>query len=270
MPISISMLFRGGLALLACAVVSAASQADVVGLLPHRAIYDLSLKHADPGSGIADARGLMVMEWVDACEGHTLNQRLHVELVRQEGPMFISDSHMSSWESKDGAAFRFSSRSEVNGRLDEAVDGHGMLEPAGGHVVFTKPAGGSLTLPKGTLFPTRHAVLLLDRAAAGDRHFTALVFDGAHVDSLREVVAFIGRRKEAGKYEGAGRDLLGPLASWAVQLAFYPTGRADGVPEYEVGYLMFANGVVADAILDYGDFALSGRLTSVSELPVDC
>ncbi len=270
MPTSIAILFRVGLAFLACAGMNAASRADVVRLTPHRAIYELSLERAEPGSGIADARGRMVMEWVDACEGHTLNQRIHIELVRQEGPAFTSDSHISSWESKDGRNFRFSARSELNGRLDEAVDGRAVTDPAGGYVTFTKPADGRLALPKGTLFPTRHALMLLDRAAAGDSRFAALVFDGARVDSLHEAVAFIGRRREGGAYEGAGRELLGPLASWPVQVAFYPAATADGVPDYEVGYLMFANGVVADAILDYGDFALNAKLAGVSELPVHC
>lgn len=262
-----------------CAVVTClifvfaeAGHAQVAALLPHRAVYDLTLARADAGSGIADVRGRMVMEWTDACEGYTLNQRIRTHISRIQGNEVVTDLNVSTWESKDGRTFRFSTRHVVNGRLGETTRGRAELpgdrEP--GQVRVVEPKRGAFALPRGTVFPTEHMALLVAQAQAGASRFQSFVYDGSSTERVYQVVAFIGKPTPARSYRGTGSDVLNQLASWPVQLAFFDIDDRLGVPEYEVRFRMFANGVAADVVLDYGDFAFRGTLTQLDALEAYC
>ena len=69
------------------------------------------------------------------------------------------------------------------------------------------------------------------------------------------------------------RRLVAGLTSWPISLAYYPLGRgapeegSEGLPEFEIGFRLFENGIAGDVLLDYRDFALGGRLTLLQKLP---
>ena len=253
-------------------VFAEVSHAQVTALLPHRAVYDLTLARADAGSGIADVRGRMVMEWTDACDGYTLNQRIRTHISRSQGNEVVTDLNVSTWESKDGRTFRFGTRHVVNGRLGEAARGRAELkgdrEP--GQVRVVKPKRGGFVLPRGTVFPTEHMALLVAQAQAGASRVQSFVFDGSNTERVHQVIAFIGKRNPVRSYRGTGSDVLNQLASWPVHLAFFDVDNRLGVPEYEVRFRLFANSVAADVVLDYGDFAFRGALTQLDVLEAYC
>ena len=254
-------------------VISTSVSAQAPALLAHRAIYDLGLERATSGSGIVGARGRLVMEWADTCDGFTLNQRIRNEL-RQTGNDYIADLTVSTWEANDGSAFHFSSRHVVNDKTVEEVLGRAAAgrNADDGEAIFKKPSDSKLALPKGTIFPTQHALLLLKRAASGAKFVGATVFDGSSLDGLQTTTAVIVERFASGTYTGEGNSILAPLESWRMQIAYFKHDAAggDSQPEYEVGFRLFENGVSTDVILDYGDFALKGVLKDFKPLASNC
>ncbi len=100
---------------------------------------------------------------------------------------------------------------------------------------------------------------------AGEQRVVRTVFEGSNVDTPYQAVAFLGSvgDRETG---AASHDLLAGLRSWPVQVAYFPLGSADEVPEYEVGFRIFSNGISDRLVLDYGDFTVSGALTRLEAL----
>ncbi len=259
------MMFRPALAMLILAALPSA--AGAIELQPYRAVYALSLESARSGSGITALDGLLVLEWTEVCDGYKLDQRMGFRLTRAAGVDMMSDIQVETLESKDGTQFRFSVRSSVDRQLvDEMVgtaslDGPGM----GGTATFKKPRGKTLKLPPGTIFPTEHTRVLVERALAGERRIARTVFEGSSAETLYQAVAFLGSGTDR-KAEAASHDLLAGKRSWSARVAYFPLADGDGVPEYEVGFNMFSNGISDKLQLDYGNFVVSGSLTRLEAL----
>lgn len=246
------------------------------GILGHRAVYNLKLIDAKEGADITAVDGRMALEVADACNGHTLNQRIVLQIYDTRGSVITSDFRMTSWESEDGHTFRFNTREEVNGRELSGFDGTADLNggDGGGTVTLTKGDGDSRTLKRGTVFPTAHTRALIARAESGENLLAIDVFDGSKgLGSLFGTSAFIGAPLATGDYkaEHQGAEILGALSSWPVQVAYFPyvddgDTRAD-LPEFEIGYRIFSNGVVSDLKVDYGEFEISGTLDELEALP---
>src|SRR6185503_188526 len=85
-------------------------------------------------------------------------------------------------------------RTTRDGEVTEVLRGRASLDGAGkgGKVTFAEPEGEMLELPPGTIFPTEHTLLLIDRAKVGEKSFAKPVFDGATLDGAMEINAVIG------------------------------------------------------------------------------
>ncbi len=151
------------LALGASVAADGAARAEIPSLASHRAVYKLAL--ASVANGIAGLSGRMAIEIVDVCDGWTLEQRIGLRIVSPDGPELESYTSFTSWEAKDGTQFRFEQETKRNGVTVEELGGRVELEPGkAGVAKFTKPEEIELPLPAGTLFPSRHTALLIERA----------------------------------------------------------------------------------------------------------
>ena len=251
---------------------SAAAAAPGVDLVPHRASYALTLGDASSASPVVQAQGRFDFEWADACDGWTVVQRFRVNLIYEDG--FVADFgwSLSSWESKDGKRYRFFIRRFDSGGENERVRGEATLKEDGsGRAVFTEPEERELVLPDGTLFPTQHTIEVLARAQETMVPHWRLVFDGSGEEGLFGVSAALSRRLPAGSGTGLASPLLTKVPSWRMTLAFYGADESNAEPEQEQGLRLFANGIVDEMRLNYGDFVLDADLSSVEALPVpDC
>lgn len=252
----------------------AAAQDDgTPALLPHRAVYELRLDSVADRSQIVAAGGDMAVSWEASCEGWTIDQRYRLAFTYAEGGDVELVTTYASWESRDGGSFSFTSRTTLNGVVEEEIRGHAALTPEGGSAHYRLPAERDQALPAGTYFPTGHTRALLRRAEAGAAAFTAPLFDGTRADGLTEVSAAISA--PAGGDRPApqeGPAILEGRAFWPVQLAFFDPDQADPEPDHEVGFRLYRGGIVDGLLINYGDFVLRGRAAAIEALPLpdDC
>ena len=253
--------------LLAMALVltaSAGGQASSSGLASHRAIYHMSLKSAGHSSDIAELSGQMLIEIVDVCDGWTLKQRIALSITNFAGGVVNSYTSFTSWESKDGRRFRFEQKTRRDDMIVEELGGKASLEPnGGGVVVLSKPEALNLELAPGTLLPSQHMALMIASAEAGEIFFNRTVFDGTSKDGPNRVSAFIGAPTIPPRL--AGEAAAPPV--WPIRLAFYRALSTTSEPDVEIGMMLQANGVTRNLTLDYGSFAIAGRLDKLELLP---
>ncbi len=236
--------------------------------LPHRAVYDLALKAAGSDSGIAGVSGRMVLEWADACEGYTTAQRIRMRMDTAAGRPVDSDFTVVSWESKDGDMFRFRIRNIVDGDVVEEFGGLAERDGAGreGLVRMKVPAAATIPLPAGTVFPSEHAGILAREAGKGARRIEVRVFDGTGEEGLFDAIAFVTGHTPAGR-TATGFAELDDQEAWNMRMAYFTVGDTSGLPEYEFGFRLFANGVADRLVLDYGDFVVGSRIAHFEALP---
>ncbi|MEQ9246558.1 MAG: DUF1849 family protein, partial [Nitratireductor sp.] len=92
-------------------------------LLPHRAVYDLSLEQASDRSGINGITGRMVYEFAgSSCEGYTTTFRFVMRLETDEASR-LSDQQTSTYEDGDGKVFQFVNKMYLDNALDREVKG---------------------------------------------------------------------------------------------------------------------------------------------------
>jgi EipB-like len=263
----------GAFALLALAATlpaAIATPAWAVDIAPHRALYSMTLGSAKTNSGVVGARGTMIYEWGETCDGWTVEQRYKLNMQYAESSEVEVTSNFVTWESKDGLRYRFNERKLKNGEVDEEVRGEARLDGPDkpGIADFSRPETKQLKLAAGTMFPTAHTVYLIERAQAGESFLVKNVFDGSGDDNAVEISAVIGGKEEAEPVASSGPKsplLLRP--SWRVRLAFFPSESHSEKPEYELGMRLLDNGVSRDMTLDYGDFAIRAKLDEIEALP---
>src|SRR5205085_2896707 len=86
-------------------LVSVIGGAGAVDIAPHRALYSMSLSAAKQNSGIVAARGSMVFEWGETCDGWTVEQRYKLRMRYAEDNEVEIASNFVTWEAKDGLRY---------------------------------------------------------------------------------------------------------------------------------------------------------------------
>lgn len=256
-----------------------ADAAEVAGLAPHRAVYDITLSRSAPGSGVADLNGRMVYELAGStCEGFTQNMRFVTRLTNREGEAQVSDLRTSSWEDAAGKRLRFNSSQYRDERLEDATQGDAGRAPGSAtvRVELTKPERKKIDLASGVYFPVQHTTALLASAREGRNVFLADLYDGSEKgDKVYQTSAFIGQHAPAGKVavgkEADAAGVLDALSSWPIAISYYEPGaeKADALPAYELSFRLFDNGVSSRLFIDYGDFAIIGELKELKLLEVN-
>jgi len=249
------------------------SQAAKIVLVAHRAVYDLSLLSSKGVNSVDEARGRLVFEITgSACEGYATNFRQVTQLSGSESSSDRGfDVRSASFEAGDGTTLRFSNDSVRTGGQTDHTEGKAEVTASGIEINVLKPETWSLTAPAGTLFPNAHIKQLITQALAGEKLFSAKVFDGS--DNGRKVydtLAVIGSRLTpdvAEQGEAASKvDQLKGHASWPVTLSYFEPGAGERQPSYVMSFVLYDNGVSRALKLNYGDFTLKGELKSIEFL----
>jgi hypothetical protein len=260
------------LATLAVLLQGPAAQA-APGFMPHRAVYELALTQSRVGT-VIDARGVLEFEWSDVCDGWAVRQRTRLAMSDAQGGDFADASTLNSWESKDGLSYRFFYRSlSSNGERQDRRGTARLTGPGeGGEVVYSQPPEQRESLPENTVFPSELTLRLLELADGVALPEWHMVFDASGETGLYGTSVTLTKALPADVPPRYGSPLLEGVPSWRVRLAFYPMAEPESAtPEYEQDLRIFANGVIDELILHYGDFSLDATLTELEALdPPDC
>jgi len=243
-------------------------QAVAQQMASHRAVYTLSLDKA-PGGNIVAARGTMGYEVMDACDGWATRQRLDITITNEEGQDIQMVSDYATWESKDGLKFRFHMKQTTDTAVSSQTDGYASLSRPGGpgEVHYTLPKPKEEALPAGTLFPMMHTATLIAGAREGEKFMALPLFDGTDENGAEDsfIVALDWKKPQPTKWPA-----LSALPSTRVRLAFFDRKPGTMLPNYQVGMRYWVNGVADDMQMDFGDFAMDGKMTQFQLLPHKC
>ncbi|MEO0731057.1 MAG: DUF1849 family protein, partial [Pseudomonadota bacterium] len=162
-------------------------------------------------------------------------------------------------------------------RLTDRVEGGATRRKEGGLALdIRRPKKTSAIDVRDVLFPVAHSIALMQAASRGETVFSAPLYDGGEKgEKLHNTTAIIGAllKDEARPVlpEADGADVLADLGAWPVSLSYFDAAKgedADNVPDYELGFLMYENGVSRKLTIDYGTFAITGRLSKLEMLDV--
>ncbi|ENN87007.1 hypothetical protein RHSP_13390 [Rhizobium freirei PRF 81] len=265
---SIAAAVVSGLGILSLAT-PAAYAAGPSGLIAHRAVYDLELKEASDRSGIAGMVGRMVYEFEGSdCAGFTTNFRFVTKIDTGDSTR-VSDQQTTTFEDLGKRIFRFETKSYTDSQLDKDVRGAATDDQKGIKVDLSQPQSKQIELIE-SRFPTEHMLDIIHNAKLGKSFFEARVFDGSD-DGDKPLIAttVVGKQQTPAK-DDPDADKAGPFAQtafWPVSVAYFnEKSSGDAMPVYRMSFKLYENGITRDLTMDYGDFALTGKLTKLEVL----
>lgn len=249
---------------------------EPIKLTPHRAVYEMTLDDARSASGITGIDGRMVFEFTGSeCDGYTLNMRMVTQMTDSQGQTNRTDLRSSTWEQGDGQKFRFESAQYLNDKLNDVTMGRAMRNaPETVEVKLSQPSRAELSLPGRVLFPTQHSIALIGAARGGEKVLQAQIYDGSEKgQKVYDTTAFIGKPVPPGSEPGlepaAKEKGLSELVSWPVSIGYFEPKSGDLTPSYQIDFRLYTNGVSRELLIDYGDFSIQGKLTSLEYLKTD-
>ena len=260
-------LFNIGLVLAGQAHAGAAES-----LISHRAVYDLALQEASERSGIESMFGRMVYEFNGStCSGYTVGFRF-VTQVDTGNSVRLTDQQTTTYENVEEKTFRFITKSYVNQKLDLEVRGTAKAEADGTSVDLTIPRRAKLELDPAQ-FPTAQMISLIERAKNGERFYQSYLFDGSDEGSevmLTTSVVGSPRVSTVAEEERDATKDFADLPTWPVTIAYFDeTKKEEETPVYRISFQLYENGITRDLIMDYGEFALKGTLSSLETFDGD-
>jgi hypothetical protein len=261
-----------GLALLLTALAGLlAPAADAASIVPHKAVYALRLaeEQAEFG-GVSDARGKLEFDWEDVCDGWAVRQRTHIIVTHRDGSEIAFGWSLNAWEAKDGLSYRFFVKRLFATGESEEIQGSARLERPGGpgEALYERPEERRLALPAGTIFPTQHSREVIEAVESDALPFWRVVFDGSGEEGLFGINVALARELGPDAPHSLASPMLREVPSWHVGVAYFGmTEDSQAEPEYEQEMRLYANGVVDDLLLDYGDFTLDATLADLQEAP---
>jgi hypothetical protein len=156
--------------------------------------------------------------------------------------------------------------------LRETVDGHAERAKDGGVAVkLTEPETKDLDFKSDVVFPTEHVRRIIEAARAGKTLLQLPVYDGSdNGQKLYDSLSVIGRAISPGDAKPddatAGQEALSKLTRWPVTVSYFDHSVSENsgeqTPVYAITFELYENGVSRGLLLDYGDFVLSGQMTS--------
>jgi hypothetical protein len=250
------------------AAVGFAGSAVAGSMVPHRALYSMHLKSSSVMGALSGVRGAMTFELHDRCQGWEIESKVYLRLAYQGRDEVESVRTYRTWESKDGLDYRFRVHESQGEEGANEIVGVAVLDgkDQAGVAEYTEPSAFRVALPAGTVFPTRHAAMLISEAEAGKRHLGKVVFDGSTLENPYEISAVIGRQTltTAGMAE---RLNLTKVREWTTRMAYFPLQSGEQTPDFELGVKFREDGIVSNLVQDFGDYALEATLDRIELLP---
>lgn len=249
-------------------------KATALGFVPHKALYDIKLSAVRSGSQILNISGQMFYEWHPSCDAWITNHRFNIQYEYADSAPMRINSTFSTYEPYDGASLNFTSQRQRDGEIfEELRGGANIQQDHAGQAVFTMPEGLEFALPPGTLFPVAHSMALAEKIRAGQKFYTATIFDGSDEDGPVSVTAFIGKpaalREDQTDNPAIDQTMLSSPAH-NIRLAFFPLQNDQETSDYEMNLTFHDNSLISDMVIEYDDFTVSQTLVAVEPVAESC
>ena len=244
-----------------------------MALASHRAVYDLKLSTTRGKRSMSAVRGRILYDFSgSACEGYALQFRQVSELDSGEGKVAVSDLRATSWE--DGAAkrLRFHSRNFFDDSLRDSVDGQAEREQDSVAVELTEPSKKKLDFKTDVAFPTEHVRRVIAAARDGKTLLQVAVYDGSDSgEKIYDTLTIIGKAIAPDAQKPADaiakEAAFAGMTRWPVTISYFDRSAGEKAgeqtPVYAITFELYENGVSRALVLDYGDFVLTGEMTSI-------
>ena len=258
------------------ATFTGAVAASAAGFIPHRAVYDLSLKEASDRSGINNMTGRIVYELKGSeCEGYAARYRFSTK-VEIGGKTLVNDQRSTTFESADGKRFDFITQYFLNGQQEQDLRGSASKSDTGITVELKKPDEREVKLDP-AIFMNQHLEKIIEAARQKETIYTAKVFDGSdNGDELVDTTTIIGKKKaNVGSFEGEPEKLgkkFDNSTGWPVSVSYYKVnniaGGGEKLPTYQVSFMLHEDGVSRNLTMQYEDYSMKGVLKEITYLKV--
>ncbi len=203
-----------------------------------------------------------------------MNMRLVTRIEGETGRASTTDLRSSTWEEGHGKRFRFNSSQYRGEDLQESTSGDAERGAADKEVDIhvSAPKNKELKVPGPVLFPTQHSLAILQAAIKGKSIVQARVYDGSGKgDKVYSTTAFIGKPLKPGAKLPSKRvendKALEKISSWPVSISYFDNEKEGTTPVYQLSFRFYENGVSRELVIDYGDFAIKGDLSSLELMP---
>lgn len=230
------------------------------GLIPHRALYDITLHRLDKGHTMVNIAGEASLSVKATCNGWISDHLFTLIYDYRDTPPIKMTSAISSHESYDAKRFSFTTDRQRNGVTYEKIRGN--LTKDTEKTVFTHPQARTVKTSKDTFLPMQHTQTLVSAAKNGRRHITLPLFDGSSDKGPMEVSAFI---TEATTPPHTLKNINSNTLLYKIDLAFFEQNSKNELAEYEITLFMYENGVIPYMLIDYGDLTIAQKITSIEQ-----
>ena len=249
----------------------ARAASDAVDLASHRAIYDLKLAEARGRRQLSAVQGRIVYDFSgSSCEGYALQFRQVTELDNGEGKVVVSDLRSATWEEGAAKNYRFNFQNYLSEQMVDSVDGKAERSSGTIAVNLAKPAAKQFDMEQGVVFPTEHIRRIVVAAREGKSLVEVPVYDGSETgEKLYNTLTVIGTVIKPGERKpddaAAGNAALDAMQRWPVTISYFDRSKQGGeqMPVYTIRFELYENGVSRDLLLDYGDFAIRGTMSTL-------
>ena len=258
---------------LALGLASAPVLASGTPLATYRAVHDLTLDPAKDSPDMAAVNARLVTEFSgSACAGYTTTTRFVTEAEDADGGKKVNDSRTVTFETGDGR-LDFDNQSYDDGKLDQASRGTAQRADGGVSVKLTKPTRKTVTLGADVVFPTEQVSRVLEAARAG-QHFVKFtgydgLDDGETPSPTTIVIGPVSTDpSDVGDETAIAEAGFATMEHWPITINYFdPDTGVDQSPNYTMTAIVYDNGIMRQLKLDYGNFALIGRLVQLDKLP---
>src|SRR3954447_10948911 len=255
------------------AAPAAAQQSAPMALASHRAVYDLKLSSTRGKRSMNAVRGRILYDFSgSACEGYALQFRQVSELDSGEGKVIVSDLRATSWEDGAGKRLRFHSQNYFDDALRDSVDGQAERDGDSVAVELKQPGEKKLDMKNELVFPTEHVRRIIAAAREGKTLLQVAVYDGSDTgEKLYDTLTVIGKAIAPDEQKPddatAGQAAFAGLTRWPVTISYFDHAvvekSGEQTPVYAITFELYENGISRALLLDYGDFVLTGEMTSL-------
>jgi len=246
-------------------ILLAASPA-VADIVPHRALYSLSLGKATASGGFIDVQGAVKTQIEKTCDAWITTEQVNMRVKIRTGATINQDLTYTGWESEDGKQYRFAANSVLDGEETRFRGRASSQRDKPGRAVFSEPKKFDMALPTGTQFYFGLTAWLIEQAEAGAKRAETVSFDGTDEDGPQRVVAFIFPLKDKSSSLWGKFGALLDRPGWTVRLAFYAIDSKNAVPSYEVEAVLLDNGVTPRMEMVFSEFTAIQKLEKIEAL----